>query len=293
MNVLSLFDGISCGYVALQKCNIPIDKYYSSEIDKYAIEISNKNFPNIIQLGDITNWKNWNIDFKTIDLLIGGSPCQGFTFAGKRLNLDDKRSKLFCDYVDILEHIKSLNPNIKFLLENVKMAKPYKEFIDDMLGIKGVLINSNLFSCQNRQRYYWTNIPLSELPLKNNIVLKDIVREEDNNDVKTFISKTHYEAWLKNYSNWKYCSLDEKAKPLMASYFKQPPHCPYIECNNSTSGFRRLSPIECERLQTLPDNYTLVVDKNGKPNSYTQRWKSLGNGWTVDVIAFIFNGLKK
>ena len=154
MIVLSLFDGISCGRLALERANIKINKYFSSEIDKYAIDISKKNYPDIIQLGDINDWKNWNINWSEIDLLIGGSPCQGFTFSGNRLNFDDPRSKLFFVYVDILNHIKSLNSNIKFLLENVKMEKKWKDLITSIIGVEPILINSNLFSAQNRQRYY-------------------------------------------------------------------------------------------------------------------------------------------
>lgn len=117
MNILSLFDGISCGRVALERVGIPVDKYYASEIDKYAIQITQKNYPDTIHLGDVTKWKDWDIDWKSIDLLIGGSPCQGFSNAGKGLNFDDPRSALFFVFVDILNHIKSVNPNVKFLLE--------------------------------------------------------------------------------------------------------------------------------------------------------------------------------
>ena len=125
MNVLSLFDGMSCGQQALERCGIKVDNYYASEIDKYAIQIANKNYPNTIQLGSVTNWMNWDIDFTTIDLVIGGSPCQGFSIAGKQLNFDDERSKLFFEFSAILDTIKILNPNVKFLLENVRMKKEY------------------------------------------------------------------------------------------------------------------------------------------------------------------------
>jgi DNA (cytosine-5)-methyltransferase 3A len=141
MNVLSLFDGISCGMVALERAGIKVDKYYASEIDKYAIQISKKNYPNIIQLGDITKWQEWDIDWANIDLLIGGSPCQGFSFSGKMLNFEDPRSKLFFVFVDILNHIKQLNPNIKFLLENVRMKQEWQDVINKHLGVKPVLIN--------------------------------------------------------------------------------------------------------------------------------------------------------
>ena len=293
MIILSLFDGISCGRLALERANIKIDKYFSSEIDKYAIDISKKNYPDIIQLGDINDWKNWNINWSEIDLLIGGSPCQGFTFSGNRLNFDDHRSKLFFVYVDILNHIKTFNPNIKFLLENVKMENKHKQVIDNLLGYDGILINSNIFSAQNRQRYYWSNIKIDSIPEKNDIVLKDILNSDDDNNPDYFISVQHHLAWLKSY-NWKFDDINNKSKPLLATYYKQPPHCPYIPSIHSPSGYRRLSPLECERLQTLPDNYTHVVNvKNNKKyeNSRTQRWKCLGNGWTVDVITFILKNL--
>ena len=125
MKVLSLFDGVSCGMVALERVGIRVDKYYASEIDEYAIKISKKNYPNIIQLGDITNWKNWDIDWSSIDLVIGGSPCQGFSNAGRGLNFDDPRSALFFVFVEILNHIKEFNKDVMFLLENVKMKKEW------------------------------------------------------------------------------------------------------------------------------------------------------------------------
>ena len=298
MKVLSLFDGISCGMQALKGLNIPVEKYYASEIDKYAIEVSKKNHSEIIQLGDIENWKDWDIEWDEIDMLIGGSPCQGFTFAGKRLNFDDPRSKLFFTFYEILSYLRVKKPNILFLLENVKMESKCKKAIDEMLGREGQLINSNIFSAQNRQRYYWTNIPIKELPQPTECVLKDILVEDDNNNSRLPISKQHYNAWLNNY-NWKADNVNDKSKPLLASYYKQPPHCPYIQYRDvqenedelKESIYRRLSPVECERLQTLPDNYTLVMNEKGKENSYTQRYKMLGNGWTVAAIQHIFSSL--
>lgn len=299
INVLSLFDGISCGQIALNKVGIEYDNYFASEIDKYAIQITKKNYPNTIQLGNITELKTENLP--NIDLLFGGSPCQSLTFAGKRngmttidkidvvtLNqyLDlknngfyfDGESYLFWEYIRVLNDIK---PKY-FLLENVKMEKKWKDLITSIIGVEPILINSNLFSAQNRQRYYWTNIPLNELPKENSLVLKDII--EPTNYDNYHLSYTHHQAFLKNYK-WKHCEITEKSKPLLATYYKQPPHCPYIPCEDSSSKFRRLLPIECERLQTVPDNYTIGV-------SDTQRYKMIGNGWTVDVIAHIFSSLK-
>lgn len=281
INVLSLFDGISCGMIALERANINIDKYYASEINPYAIQISKKNYPQIIRLGDILNWEQWDIDWSKIDLLIGGSPCQGFTFAGKMLNFNDERSKLFFVYVDILNYIKTLNPNVKFLLENVKMKKEYENVITTYMKVNPLHINSNLVSAQNRQRLYWSNIPNIEIPNDKGVLLKDIVRKEDNS--KYHLSLKHLQGFLRSY-NWKPSLLNGKAKPILASYYKQPPHCPYIPCDESESGYRMLSPIEAERCQTLPDNYTDGISK-------CQRYKCIGNGWTVDIISQIFKGL--
>ena len=154
MKVLSLFDGISCGMVALERAGIPVDAYYASEIDKNAIAISQKNYPNIIRLGDVTKWREWDIPWAEIDLLIGGSPCQGFSFAGKQLNFNDPRSKLFFEFVDILNHIKKHNPNVKFLLENVGMKKEYEEIITKALGHVPVKINSRKVGRESRPKLF-------------------------------------------------------------------------------------------------------------------------------------------
>lgn len=294
MNILSLFDGISCGQVALERANIKIDTYYSSEIDNFAISITKKKYPNTIFLGDITKWESWDIDFSTIDMVIGGSPCQGFSFAGKRLCFDDPRSVLFFKFNDILNHIKQINPNVIFLLENVKMDLQSENVISQFLGVEPIRINSNLVSAQNRNRLYWTNINNGNIPLPKDkgILLKDIIIEEM--DDKFPLSKKHYDAFMKSYPNWKDCPLNGKAKPLLATYFKQPPHCPYIVSKTSPSGYRRLSPLECERLQTLEDDYT-KIGINNKNKEYivsdSQRYKTIGNGWTIDVIAHIFSFL--
>lgn len=174
MNILSLFDGISCGRVALERANIRVGKYYASEIDKYAIQISNKNYPDIIRLGDINHWRLWPIEWRSIDLVLAGSPCQGFSFAGKQLAFDDPRSKLFFVFVDILNHIRAVNPKVKFLLENVRMKKIYQQVITDTLGVDSMLINSSLVSAQDRKRLYWFNWN-AEQPEDKGILLKDII----------------------------------------------------------------------------------------------------------------------
>lgn len=178
INVLSLFDGMSCGRVALERIGVTPAKYYASEIDKYAIQVSNKNYPDIIRLGDVNNWESWDIDWSSIDLILAGSPCQGFSFAGKQLAFDDKRSALFFRFVEILEHVKSVNPNVKFLLENVRMKKEFEVVISRLLNVKPVLINSALVSAQNRKRLYWANWTITQAEDKG-VLLKDIIQGDE------------------------------------------------------------------------------------------------------------------
>jgi len=220
MIVLSLFDGMSCGKVALDRENITVTKYYASEIDKPAMFISNKNHPDIIQLGDIINWKSWNIDWSSINLVLGGSPCQGFSFAGKQLAFDDPRSKLFFVFADILNHIKKLNPDVKFLLENVRMKKESLSIITDYVGIEPVFINSALVSAQNRQRYYWANWEFGQ-PEDKGILLKDIIHE--NEKIDTVLSG-NYAKWFSKNGEFqlkkKYCSLSpDKAITMTARQY--------------------------------------------------------------------------
>lgn len=189
-NILSLFDGMSCGQIALTDMGIEIGQYYASEIDKHAVKMSQYLFPKMIHLGDVTKWEEWNIVWAKIDIVMGGSPCQGFSFAGKQLAFDDPRSKLFFVFVDILNHCKKHNPNVKFLLENVRMAKEHENVITRYMGIEPIFINSALVSAQNRQRLYWTNIfnepaglfsepkCMIQQPKDRGILLKDILENE-------------------------------------------------------------------------------------------------------------------
>lgn len=198
INFISLFDGMGCGMITLQELGIKVGKYYSSEIDKSANKQTKINFPDIIQLGDVIKWREWNIDWASIDLVLAGSPCQGFSFAGKQLAFDDPRSKLFFVFVEILNHIKKHNPNVRFLLENVNMKKEYLRVISEYVGVFPVNINSNLVSAQNRNRWYWTNIKTKKVglfdelyvdvpqPEDKGILLKDIL--EDDIDEKYFLS---------------------------------------------------------------------------------------------------------
>lgn len=199
INVISLFDGMSCGQIALKELGIRIGNYYASEIDKFAIQQTQHNFPSTIQLGDITQWRTWNIDWKSINLVLAGSPCQGFSFAGKQLAFDDPRSKLFFVFVDILNHIRELNPDVLFLLENVNMKKEHMRVINEYMGVIPVNINSALLSAQNRNRWYWTNIRTKQIglfdevhtdipqPIDRGILLRDVLESEV--DEKYYLSE--------------------------------------------------------------------------------------------------------
>nr|WP_111857858.1 DNA (cytosine-5-)-methyltransferase [Acinetobacter sp. CFCC 10889] len=221
INVLSLFDGISAGRLALERAGIKVNTYYRSEIDKYASQVAMHHYPDDVQLGDVTKWREWDIDWSSIDMLIGGSPCQGFSFAGKQagtkailngveilvtdrqtyLDLKENgaeflsQSHLFWEYVLILDHVKKHNPNVKFLLENVRMKKELLEMISDALGVDDTVINSNLLSAQNRHRHYWCNWNV-EQPEDKNILLKDILEDgvfSEKNKSQTVLSTIYKE----------------------------------------------------------------------------------------------------
>lgn len=215
LTVLGLFDGISCGRVALERAGIKVDLYFASEIDKYAIQVSEANYPDIIQLGDATKWKEWDIDWKNINLLFAGFPCQSWSIAGKQKGDKDDRGQLMWVMMDILNHIKALNPNVKFLFENVRMKKEFLIYVNKAIGIEGILINSSLVSAQNRERMYWTNIEgddNSDLfkpnriaqPKDRGVLLKDIIEDGvvDRNKSHSIIASigrtTHREYFKKN-----------------------------------------------------------------------------------------------
>jgi DNA (cytosine-5)-methyltransferase 3A len=351
MNVLSLFDGMSCGQQALERAGIKVDKYFASEIDKYAIQVTMANYPNTIQLGSVVNVDGYSLP--KIDILIGGSPCQSFSFAGKRKGMSTKdeqeiltldhylelkaegfefegQSYLFWEYMRLLNEIK---PKY-FLLENVMMGEKWEKILSKAIGVKPIMINSSLVSAQNRQRLYWTNIGLEpqglfgdletiiQQPKDKGILLKDIIEEEV--DYKYFLSqkmldyfKRHkelhdekgtgfgYKPKSKNdkgnclRANAALCATDNMIE-IFGGDFRHDEGYRWREGGKSgtlmaqartdgTAGqalvkigsqIRRLTPIECERLQTVKDNYTNHV-------SDSQRYKMLGNGWTVDVIAHI------
>ena len=223
MNILSLFDGMSCGRLALDRLGIKVDKYYASEIDKYAIQVSSANYPDIIQIGDVCNVKGE--DYPNIDLVLAGSPCQGFSFAGNQLAFDDPRSALFFEFVRILKEVK---PKY-FLLENVKMKKEFLDVISEQVGVEPILINSALVSAQNRLRYYWTNIPGVEQPEDRGIVLRDILETEP--DEKYDISEAKVDRVLnaKRGKGFFYNEDSEKIGTVIAGYHKEPTDGSYVE----------------------------------------------------------------
>jgi len=303
MNVLSLFDGMSCGQIALDQLGIKVKNYFAAEIDKYAIKVAQANYPDMIHLGDVRNVQP--DDLPEIDLLIGGSPCQGFSFAGKQLNFDDPRSKLFFEYVRLL---KALKPKY-FLLENVRMKKESMDVITEMLGVEPVAINSNLVSAQNRHRLYWTNIPMDGIPEDRGIVLSDILEDGctdrdkshciDANYFKGGNLKSYFEKHRRQlvFSTDGMCHVGDadlkghgynkrvyhpagKGPSLCASSGGNLEPKTYVD----PDAWRKLTPLECERLQTVPEGYTAHV-------SNTQRYRMLGNGWTVEVIKHIMSGI--
>lgn len=346
MNVLSLFDGMSCGQQALQRAGINVNNYYASEIDKYGIKVTMANYPNTIQLGSVVDVDGYKLP--KIDLLIGGSPCQSFSFAGKRKGMATKdeqeiltlnhylqlksegfefegQSYLFWEYMRLLNEVK---PKY-FLLENVEMGEKWDKVLSKAIGVNGIHINSALVSAQNRRRIYWTNIGMQpgglfgdlesiiEQPKDKGILLKDILEKEV--DQKYFLSEKAMQLLGDKIINKSISN--EKSMTIDGSYYKgvgiRSGDCRQVIVHNtmprsSTTGkggtghlsradgktycldtgntnaveivnsrIRRLTPIECERLQTVADNYTNHV-------SDSQRYKMLGNGWTVDVIAHIF-----
>ena len=374
ITVLSLFDGMSCGQLALQKLGIKVKQYYAAEIDKHAIQVTQHNFPNTIQLGDVT--KVFAKDLPKIDLLIGGSPCQGFSFAGKQLAFDDPRSKLFFEFVRLKNEC---NPTY-FMLENVKMKKEFEIIISKYMGVAPIEINSALLSAQNRVRLYWTNIAnepyglfgdmqcMIPQPKDKGILLRDVLESDvldkyylSEKAIATVNRKSDIGIYPKinpDKSGTVTCgnqsskfSIDNSTTLIVASRGRNPENPKsreaglnteqmleprydgktncltsvqkdnlVMQLNKSTESngcqpyqqnrvydidgispalmaqmscgthaileqgmkIRRLTPTECERLQTVPDGHTSCV-------SDTQRYRMLGNGWTVDVIAHIFS----
>ena len=280
MNVLSLFDGMSCGQIALNEMGVTVDNYYASELDKFAIKESQENWPNMIHLGDVTKWREWDINWHSIDLLIGGSPCQGFSFAGKQLAFDDPRSALFFVYVDILNHIKSVNPQVRFMLENVKMKKEYLQVITDQLGVEPVFINSNEIVPQDRPRHYWFNWDFAPV-VSLNRDLQHYIDKENKTE-----NKQGWHTWFELKKEWrikkKYICILNDSERAITQVARQVASWAGNIVRVSPGKYRFFSVKEASRLQGAPDDYFKV-------SSNTQAYKMLGNGWQIDTIKHIFS----
>jgi DNA-cytosine methyltransferase len=278
INVLSLFDGMSCGQIALNRLGIKVSKYYASEIDKAPIKVTQHNYPDTIQVGDVTKVKGE--DLPQIDLLIGGSPCQGFSFAGKKLNFEDPRSILFFEFVRLLDECKPTY----FLLENVKMKKEWQDVISDLLGVQPMRINSSKFTAAKRDRLYWTNIPNISEPIDKEISFDDI-----NSNIDEWIEPERIEkiaAWKAQQKPLKNATLiGSKSKlPCLTARGYNQYHSGMILITDGEK-YRYLTNEEAEMAQGVPVGYTSICNDR-------ERSHMLGNGWTVDVIAHIFSPLK-
>lgn len=291
--VLSLFDGISCGQQALKELGVPIEKYFASEIDKHAIKVTQENHPDTIQLGNVTNVKGAGLP--NIDLLIGGSPCQGFSQAGKKLNFEDPRSKLFFEYVRIL---KETTPKY-FLYENVvPKSKEVIDIISEYLGVQPKPLNSNLKSCQDRKRLYWANFEITT-PEDDGILLKDIVGftseiptiEETIADIKNW-TRRDFDVSISKSGRVRPHRLDPKKSGIseIGSLTNPNDKCTTITASHAPRTYKspfeiyELSVNECEQVQGLPVGYTNCISER-------QAKKAIGNGWTVQIIKHIFNCL--
>jgi site-specific DNA-cytosine methylase len=289
INVLSLFDGMSCGMIALERSGIKVNNYYASEIDKYAIKVSQSNYPEIVRVGDVTkiSYKDGtlstefgNFQVGKVDLLIGGSPCQSISNLGNGLGLDGK-SGLFYHYLRLKDEIQPT----KFVLENVVGNKKAIDIISEQVNQLQILIDSNLVSGANRKRYYWTDIEGVEQPPNKHIMLKDILTDSD--DKSKSLSDGRLK-WLMSEKGQatvkkKYASIDPIKAGCLTARSDASWNCNYVTRNGVLT---KLSCEEYEILQTVPVGYTSCV-------SDSQRYKMLGNGWTVDVISHIFNNLKE
>lgn len=337
MNVLSLFDGMSCGYLALKRLGINIDNYYASEIDKTAIIVSKQLNPQIIHLGDANSHDCWKLP--KIDILFAGFPCQSWSVAGKQLGTSDQRGQLIFQLMDVYTKLKQENPKLIFLFENVKMKQEYLDYLDNFFSCQHIEINSNLVSAQNRKRVYWTNIPNIKQPEDKNIFLKDVVHEYKNENIDLTPYKVSFDKTLQ--------ILDKEVTKGKIGYFRKDCQANRIYtihgkavtlCGDSGGGaakmgqylfgvitperiekrqngqrfndgthfytltaqdkhgvfidgyIRKLTPIECGRLQTFSEAEISTVLNSGV--SETQMYKMFGNGWTIDVISHILLHIK-
>jgi DNA (cytosine-5)-methyltransferase 3A len=314
MNVVSLFNGMNTGRQALENIGIKVDKYYSSEIKPYAIELTQHHFPDTIQVGDVTKWRDWDIDWKSIDLILSGSPCQDLSAAGKRAGINGSKSSLFFVFVEILEHIKSLNPNVLFLQENVGSASKLDVGImSRALGVYPVRINSSLVTAQLRDRYYWSNIKTKETmfdvvtdipqPKDKGIMFKDIITDGYVERVKSLAllesesrvctsQESIKKRASKEFINMIYVDTDKHVALKMQGHRNNQGSQNSLKHRNETTGMitlihkegivRTVNKIEMCRLQGFPDNYCdiLTTSKSGS---------LLGDGWTLPIIEHIFS----
>lgn len=306
MIILSLFDGMSCGQIALNQSGLEVEKYFASEIKPHAIKCTQHNFPDTIQIGDVCKisykdgvltTENGSFEVGKIDLLIGGSPCQGFSRAGKELNFNDERSKLFFEYARIL---KEVNPTY-FLLENVVMRKEYSDVITDILGVTPIMINSALVSAQERKRLYWTNIQGIKQPEDRNIYLCDVVNFKSGIPLKENIideirkyTKRDFDVSIDKNGNIRPHRKDKRKSGISEIGTLRNPNCKSVTIIKSHAPKTYKSPFEiyelnrneCEQLQNVPMNYTIPVSEK-------QAKDLLGDGWTVEVIKHIFKNIIK
>lgn len=341
LTVLSLFDGVSGAHVALERAGFKIRKYYASEIDPHAIAITQFNYPDTIQLGDVTNYREWDINWGEIDLLIGGSPCTNLSNAGNGEGLEGSQSKLFYSYVKIKKFMEFVSTATQrpfyFLLENVKMKREWETVMTEKMGVAPIMIDSALVSAQQRKRLYWTNIPNIAQPEDKGILLRDVLFSDviplaihnvyggfNEDSLRVFIDKsptiransgggsipsalkiealaisddglaymnrtvrdgrTHWD--FKHHSDVN----DDKSATVVANWAKGVPYNVLRDKNF----IREFHPIEVERLQTFPDNFTKygAYEKGVKEVSKTQRLKAMGNSFTVDVISHILSNIK-
>jgi site-specific DNA-cytosine methylase len=281
MNVLSLFNGMNTGRQALENIGIKVNKYYSSEIKSYAIELTQYHFPDTIQVGDVTKWRDWDIDWQNIDLLLSGSPCQDLSAAGKRAGINGSKSSLFFVFVDILNHIKSLNPNVLFLQENVGSApKLDVGIMSRALGVYPVRINSKLVTAQLRDRYYWSNIKTKKTmfdvvtyipqPKDRGLILKDII-------TSGYVVRDKSKCLIQRY-----IPSIPKRHDAIQRYLKNRVDFGTYTVVHENELLRAFNKIEMCRLQGFQDNYCDIL-------STKEAGSLLGDGWTLPVIEHIFS----
>ena len=313
LRILSLFDGMSCAQIALNRLGIKNYTYFASEVDKYAMSVTQHNFPNTVQLGDIRHWRSWELE--DIDLIIGGSPCQGLSRSGKQEGLVDDRSALLWYFVDIVSYYQDAT----WVLENVvPRHSHWTDRITETLGLQPVLINSKLVSAQSRNRLYWSSIDFPQ-PADKGISIYDILEADFPSNINTYVPETYYrtpedvalfrqkvQAAEKNAQNGLLVMimskrmertgvLLNKSLTLESTNWKglnrSQHQTAIIDLNGDDIRMRQLTPLESERLQTVPDNYTNIPHPffKNKSLSNTQRYKMLGNAFTVDVISHILS----